>query len=135
MSDKIKYSIVAICFAISCCGFLIKLPVPFRDIDTELHALFFFMAAAFLNILFKVKKLNNHLMIFGMLLLFGTLIEFAQDYSNKLLHKTIHGKFDPNDLKYNLIGMTIFSIFWFAYYYKTRSQEIIEQTDSKKNKH
>ena len=116
ISDRIKYFTVAICIGLSCYGFLIKLPLPFRKIDTELHALFFFIAAAFLNVLFKTKKLNNHLLIFGMLFLFGSLIEFAQDYSNKLLHKKIHGNFDPNDLRFNLIGLTAFSIFWFIYY-------------------
>ncbi len=123
ISDRIKYFTVAICLGLSCYGFLIKLPVPFRSIDTELHALFFFIAAAFLNILFKVKKLNNHLLIFGMLFLFSTLIEFTQDYSNTLLHKKIHGNFDPNDLKYNLIGITIFSMFWFMYYLITLIHE------------
>ena len=121
VSNNIKYIIVAICLGISCYGFLIKLPVPFRKIDAELHALFFFIAAAFLNILFKVKKLNNHLLVFGMLFLFSTLIEFTQDYSNKLLHKKIHGNFDPNDLKFNLIGITIFSVFWFMYYLITQT--------------
>ena len=91
---------------------MIKLPVPFRGIDTELHALFFFVAASFFNILFQVKKLETHLLIFGMLFLFGTLIEFAQEYSNRLLGRVIHGRFDPIDLKFNLLGLTAFSLLW-----------------------
>jgi len=117
--DKIKYIVVAVCFGLSCYCFLIKLPIPFRKIDTELHALFFFIAAAFLNGLFNVKKLNNHLLIFGMLFLFSALIEFVQDYSNTLMHKRIHGNFDPEDLKYNLLGLFSFSLIWFAYYFLT----------------
>lgn len=119
ITNNLKFLIVAICFVISCYGFLIKLPIPFRKIDTELHALFFFIAAAFLNVLFKVKKLNNHFLIFGMLFLFSTLIEFAQEFTNKLTHNKIHGDFDPNDLKYNLIGLTLYSVFWLMYYYTT----------------
>lgn len=111
--NKAKFTIVAICFGLACFGFLIKLPLPLRKIDTELHALFFFMAAAFLNILYRINKLNGHLLIFGMLFLFGALIEFAQEYSNKLVHKKIHGNFDPQDVKYNLLGLTLFSVSWF----------------------
>ena len=55
ISNKIKSIILIVCFGLSCYGFLIKLPAPFRKIDSELHALFFFVAAAFLNILFKDK--------------------------------------------------------------------------------
>lgn len=115
ISNKDKFAIVAVCFAIACYCFLIKLPVPLRKIDTELHALFFFLAAAFLNVLFQVRKLNNHLLIFGMLFLFGALIEFAQEYSNSFFPRRIHGNFDPEDLKHNLLGLFSFSLLWFAF--------------------
>lgn len=116
ISNKIKYSILALCFGLSCFGFLIKLPAPFRRIDSEMHYLFFFLAAAFINILFQVKKVNTHLMIYGMLFLFSALIEFSQEYSNKFLNRRIHGNFDPDDLKFNLLGLTTFSAIWLTYF-------------------
>ena len=111
-----RITILIIVFFISIYCFLIKLPVPFRKIDTQIHALFFFTAAAFVNILFLVKDIKSHLLIFGMLFLFSSLIEFAQEYSNTLVHKRIHGNFDPNDLKFNLLGLCLFSLLWFAYF-------------------
>ena len=115
-SDKIKILIVIICCGIAIIGFLIKLPRPFRGMDQELHALFFFSASAFLNVLFFSKKLRTHLLIFGMLFLFSALIEFSQEYSNTFFSKKIHGKFDPEDLKFNLLGLTAFSSIWMVYY-------------------
>ncbi len=115
MIKFLKLLLTILCFGIAIYGFMIKLPVPFRKIDTELHCLFFFFASAFLNILFKVKRLNNHLMIFGMLFLFSTLIEFAQEYSNQFFTKRIHGNFDKEDLKYNLLGLCCFSALWIIY--------------------
>ncbi|MAN58262.1 MAG: hypothetical protein CMC08_00320 [Flavobacteriaceae bacterium] len=111
---KVTVLIIAFIIAIYC--FMIKLPVPFRKIDTQLHALFFFLASAFINILFLVRDIKNHVLIFSLLFLFSTLIEFAQEYSNTLVHRTIHGNFDPIDLKFNLIGLSIFSLIWFTYY-------------------
>jgi hypothetical protein len=117
--EKTKYLIVAVCFAIAIYCFLIKLPKPLRKIDTELHAVFFFSVAAFLNLLFTIKKLDKHFLVFGMLFLFGALIEFAQEYSNIVVKKKIHGKFDPLDLKYDLLGLLCFSTIWFVYYLYT----------------
>lgn len=116
MTQKLKIAIVLICLSISIYCFMIKLPVPLRKMDTELHALFFFSASAFLNIVFLVRKLNNHLMIFGMLFLFSVLIEFSQEYSNSIFKRRIHGNFDPNDLKYNLLGLCCFSLLWLTYH-------------------
>jgi hypothetical protein len=116
ISDKMKVLIVLACTAFAVVGFMLKLPPPFRRIDQELHALFFFMAAAFFNILFQNKKISTHLLIFGMLFLFSTLIEFAQDYSNAFFHRRIHGNFDPEDLKFNLLGLFGFSAIWMLYY-------------------
>lgn len=43
------------------------------------------------------------------LALFGIVIEFAQEFSNKIsirvIGKTIHGRFDIGDVKYNMIGI------------------------------
>lgn len=111
-----RITILIIVFIIATYCFLIKLPVPFRKIDTQLHALFFFTTAAFINILFLVKDIKNHLLIFGMLFLFSALIEFAQEYSNTLVHKRIHGNFDPIDLKFNLLGLCFFSLLWLTYF-------------------
>jgi hypothetical protein len=71
---------------------MIKLPKPLRGIDQELHFMFFISAAAFINMLFGVKSIKNHLLIFGMLLTFGVLIEFAQEYSNTFVNKRISWK-------------------------------------------
>jgi hypothetical protein len=94
---------------------MVKLPASFRHFDKELHAVFYFMAAAFLNISFANKKLLGHLLIFGGLYLFGLSIEYAQEYSNKVFHTRIHGRFDPEDVQYNLKGLIAFSILWLVY--------------------
>ncbi len=112
---KFKIIVLLMFFSIVIFCFMIKLPVLLRKIDLELHAIFYFIASLFLNVLFKVKKINTHLLIFGMLLLFSVLIEFAQEYSNILLNKRIHGRFDPNDIKFNLLGLFSFSTLWFCY--------------------
>ncbi len=49
---QLKITVSIFLFVAAVIGFLIKLPVPIRKIDLELHALFFFAAAAFLNLLF-----------------------------------------------------------------------------------
>jgi len=45
------------------------------------------------------------------LFVFGVLIEFAQDFSNKIsvriIGKRIHGRFDPEDIFFNLLGVLI----------------------------
>jgi hypothetical protein len=103
-----KLVLTFFCFSIAIVGFIIKLPFVFRHYDKELHSLFYFSAALFLNVLF-VKR---HLIIFFSLLLFGVLIEFAQEYSNKFFRKRIHADFDKEDIYYNLKGLILFSIVW-----------------------
>lgn len=110
-----KIILALVCFGIAIYGFMIKLPANFRHIDRELHAVFYFLAAAFLTILFTQKKLIGHIVIIGSLYLFGVGIEYAQEYSNKFLHRTIHGRFDPVDIQYNLKGLIGFSIVWIIY--------------------
>jgi len=107
-----KIFLVAVFFAISVVGFLIKLPSAFRHYDKELHAAFYFLAAAFLNLLFSNKKIITHLLIFGCLYLFGICIEHAQAYCNKLFHVKFHGRYDPEDVRSNLKGLIAFSILW-----------------------
>jgi len=123
----VKIFIVLFCFAASVIGFMIKLPSAFRGIDKELHALFYFFAAAVLNVLFSNKNIVWHIVIGLLLFLFGVSIEYAQEYSNKLLHVRIHGRFDPEDVKSNLMGILAFSGLWFPFvvlrfvYLKVRS--------------
>lgn len=96
-------------------GFLVKLPAVFRHYDKELHAAFYFLAAGFLNILFTNGKITRHILIFLALYFFSISIEYAQEYSNKLLHVRIHGRYDPEDVKYNLKGLIAYSVLWVFY--------------------
>ena len=93
-------------------GFMVKLPSIFHHYDKQLHSAFYFLAAAFLNLLFAENKIIRHILIFIALFLFGISIEYAQDYSNKLLHVRIHGRFDPEDVWANTKGLLWFSGVW-----------------------
>ncbi|HEX6431066.1 MAG TPA: hypothetical protein VF008_25425 [Niastella sp.] len=42
-------------------------------------------------------------------------IEYAQEYSNKFFHVRIHGRYDPEDIKYNLRGLIAYSLLWIFY--------------------
>ncbi len=97
-------------------GFMVKLPSNFRQYDKELHSLFYFGAAAFLNVLFTCKNIPKHLFIFFCLLFFSICIEFAQEYSNKFFHARIHGRFDIEDVRANLIGLLFFSAIWLLFF-------------------
>jgi hypothetical protein len=110
-----KIFIAVFCFGIAIVGFMLKLPSMFRGMDKEMHAAFYFVAAAFLNILFAKRNLIIHAVIFGFLYLFGYAIEMAQEYSNKFFHKRIHGRFDPEDVAWNLQGLIYFSAIWIIY--------------------
>jgi hypothetical protein len=114
-----KIVIVIICFALAVAGFLIKIPVALRGNDKLLHAAFYFMAAAFLNFLFN----RRHVVIFIFLALFGVLIEYLQQLSNKITRTRIHGRFDIEDIYANLKGLLLYSaiallIFLFGRVYK-----------------
>ena len=102
-------------FALSVIGFIVKLPAVFRHDDKEMHSLFYFLAAAFLNILFAKRNLLIHALIFGMLYAFGVAIEYAQQYSNTYFHNRIHGNVDPEDIHANLQGLVAFSALWIFY--------------------
>jgi hypothetical protein len=110
-----KVFVVFISFGIAVIGFMVKLPSSFRHIDKELHAVFYFLAAALLNFLFAGTNFIKHIVIFVLLFLFGTAIEYAQEYSNKILHRRIHGRFDPEDIQWNLKGLMAFSAVWIVY--------------------
>lgn len=102
-------------FAVAIAGFMVKLPVMFRGNDKEMHTLFYFLAAAFLNILFSKRNILIHIFIFAFLYAFGIAIEYAQDYSNHFFHQRIHGRYDKEDVAANLKGIIAFSIVWISY--------------------
>jgi len=111
--QKILLALVA--FAVAIIGFMVRLPSAFSHVDKEMHTLFYFLTAAFLNILFAKRNLLVHAFIFGFLYVFGIGIEYAQQYSNTFLHKKIHGNFDPEDIHANLQGLIAFSALWLFY--------------------
>lgn len=107
-----KILVVIAFFAVAVVGFMVKLPPGFRHIDKELHAAFYFLAAALLSLLFAGTNPIKHIAVFAFLYLFGTAIEYAQEYSNKFFHSKIHGRFDPVDVQWNLKGLIAFSALW-----------------------
>lgn len=116
MNKSIRLILILLFLSCSITGFMIKLPSAFRHFDKELHSLFYFGAAAFLNILFLTKSLKKHLIFLISLILFGLGIEYAQEYSNKFFRSRIHGSFDIEDVKYNMIGLISFSLIWLLIY-------------------
>ncbi len=112
LTTKQKMLITALCFGVAFYGFMIKLPSRFHHYDKELHSLFYFGAAAFLNFLFVGKKWWAHVLVFIGLFLMGVGIEWAQEFSNGITGSRIHGRFDPEDVKANTQGLVIFSVLW-----------------------
>lgn len=110
-----KILLVVIAFGVAIIGFMVKLPSYFSGHDKELHTLFYFLAAAFLNILFAKRNILLHAIIFLLLYGFGITIEYAQQYSNTYFHSRIHGNADPEDVYANLLGLLAFSGVWFLY--------------------
>lgn len=117
-----KTLLTILALILSVIGFMVKLPSVFHHYDKELHAAFYFLAAGFLNILYS-KNLTTHILIFLFLLGFGIAIEYAQAYSNILLHKRIHGRFDIEDVKANTKGLIAFSILWIPYLFLKPSRQ------------
>jgi len=115
LSNSTKAFLICIWLIASVIGFLVKLPSGFRHHDKELHAAFYFLAAAFLNILVTNGKLSRHIIIFALLYFFSISIEYAQEFSNKFFHVRIHGRYDPEDVKYNLRGLIAYSVLWVIY--------------------
>jgi hypothetical protein len=50
------------------------------------------------------------------LYLFSIGIEYAQAWSNKFFRVKIHGRYDPEDVKYNLMGLITFSALWVLFW-------------------
>jgi len=112
LNNGTKALLILLCLSLAVIGFLVKLPSNFRQIDKEFHSVFYFIAAAFINLLFVNKNFIRHIVISISLYLFGMAIEYAQEYSNKYFHKKIHGRYDIEDIQANLKGLVLFSIFW-----------------------
>jgi VanZ family protein len=92
---------------------MLKLPRFFHHFDKELHAVFYFCATCFLLLLYS----KRWFIIPTALFVFGVLIELAQDFSNKIsvriIGKRIHGRFDPEDVFFNLFGIFIGLVVFF----------------------
>ena len=61
ISTAQKVIITILVLACSVVGFMIKLPAMFRHHDLEMHAAFYFTAAAFFTLLFAGKNFWIHL--------------------------------------------------------------------------
>ncbi len=120
LNTRAKILLTGVLFVIAIIGFLMRLPHQFHNYDKELHALFYFLAAAFLNILFAKRKIILHIIIFIFLSLFGVGIEYAQHYANNFLPGNPHGRPDIADVEANIKGLIIFSLLWIAYLLITR---------------
>jgi len=120
LSKLNKIFIVLTLSFISIIGFMIKLPRVFSQHDKALHFLFYFCAAFTLNVLWSkpnatVSNFLKHIAIAFFLGFFGIFIEIAQELSNHLVTKRIHGNFDPEDIFFNLLGLIFFSGIWMVY--------------------
>jgi VanZ family protein len=115
MRNIYKIILIIILAVISIVGFMVKLPKIFHHFDKELHMMFYFSATMIIAFFFPKRWIISSM---G-LALFGIIIEFAQEFSNKIsiriIGKAIHGRFDIEDVKYNMIGvfcgLIIFLIF------------------------
>lgn len=114
LSTTAKLLLALACTAAAIIGFMLKLPREFRHMDKELHSMFYFLAAAFFNLLFVQRSLLKHVLVFALLYLFGAGIERAQEYSNRFFRTRIHGRYDPEDVQANLEGLLAFSAVWFV---------------------
>jgi len=115
ISTAQKIMITVLVLGCSVVGFMVKLPAMFRHQDRQMHAAFYFVAAAFFTLLLAGRNLWIHLLIIGALAGFGVCIEYAQQYSNRFFRHPFHGRFDPVDVKYNIMGLLAFSAIWLLY--------------------
>jgi hypothetical protein len=120
MNLKIPFTYTLI--VLSVIGFMVRLPGVFRYYDKELHFLFYFIAAGILNMLFAEWKLSRHISIFAGLFIFGIGIELAQHFSNRLFHSRIHGHFDKEDMFFNFMGQSLFSLSYIILNFCKRKQ-------------
>lgn len=112
LSVTTRVIIACVCIVLAVIGFMVKLPSGFHRIDKTLHSLFYFCAAGFFHVLFGVRRLWVHVLVFAALFLFGVGIEYAQESYNRWFHVRIHGRFDPEDVRANVKGLLMFSGVW-----------------------
>jgi len=105
-----KAKSITFLFVCAFIGFMVKLPRVFHHYDKVLHSLFYFTAAIFLYFVYPKRW---YFITIG-LFFFGIMIEVLQELSNKIVGKTIHGKFDIQDIKYNTIGLFIGTLCFFT---------------------
>ena len=103
---KIALTVAAFVAAVIC--FMIRLPSTFSHMDKEMHSLFYFSCCCIPEHIICQKKPCYTCGHIRGALCFGVAIEYAQQYSNTLLHKKIHGNADPEDMQANLQGLVIF---------------------------
>jgi hypothetical protein len=105
MRNTYKIILISILAVFSIVGFMVELPKIFHHFEKELHMMFYFSATMIIAFLFPKKWMISSIV----LSLFGIIIEFAQEFSNKIsiriIGKAIHGRFDVEDVKYNMIGV------------------------------
>jgi hypothetical protein len=105
MRNTYKIILISILAVFSIVGFMVKLPKIFHHFDKELHMMFYFSATMIIAFLFPKRCMISSI---G-LALFGIIIEFAQEFSKKIsiriIGKAIHGRFDVEDVEYNMIGV------------------------------
>jgi hypothetical protein len=115
MRDFHKIVFISFFAVCSILGFMVRLPRIFHHYDKELHAIFYFGTTMTITFLFPKRSI---LATTG-LVLFGIIIEFAQEFSNKIskriIGKAIHGRFDIDDVKYNLIGIFLGLLIFLLY--------------------
>ncbi len=109
---KPEIGLILTLLTLSFFGFIIKLPAVFRHHDRELHFLFYLLSAIFFYLIFGKNRISNHIIIFLLLLIFGTVIEVMQELSNHFSTKKIHGNFDLKDVFSNLLGLIVATFFW-----------------------
>ena len=105
MKETNKRYLILFFMVSSMVGFMIKLPFIFNHYDKELHALFYLCATMTILILYPRRIFS----VPASLGIFGIIIEITQEFSNKIskriIGKAIHGRFDIEDVKYNLLGI------------------------------
>jgi VanZ family protein len=111
LTKREKEVLIVTLGVVSTLGFMLKLPRIFHHFDKELHALFYFFAAFVLTALYPKK----HMFIALFLAFFGVCIEVAQQLSNRLFVKRIHGRFDSEDVIANCKGILFFSIIYICW--------------------
>jgi len=87
--------------------FMIKLPLKLHHYDKELHTSAWLLVILVCSSLQKSKTLLNLILLAIVLWFTGVTVECLQQYSNTLFHKSLHGKFDIQDIKANTIGLII----------------------------